>query len=253
MSASDKDAETRPPRPHVLPIEARGLVVERGGRTVVSGVDIDIAAAARILVILGPNGAGKSLLLRVLVGLVPPNNGYVTWAGALPERDLAKRIGFVFQRPVLLRRTALDNILYMLRVSGCPADEIAAKARAVLDQSKLGALADTPARLLSAGEQQRLALAGALALEPEVLILDEPASNLDPASTLEIEERLRQARDSGMRIVLVTHDLSHARRLANEIVFMHQGRILARSDAKAFFENPPCPQAAAYVLGQIVV
>lgn len=237
----------------VLPIAGHGLVVSRGGRTVVAGVGIKIDARPRILVILGPNGAGKSLLLRVLVGLIAPDAGTLTWAGTAPDRVRAPHIGFVFQRPVMLRRTTLNNIAFMLRVAGVAGDQILPRAWRALESSKLDSHAQTPARMLSAGEQQRLALAGALALEPEILILDEPASNLDPASTFEIEDRLRQARTSGMCIVLVTHDLAQARRLADDIVFMHQGRILARSSAEAFFASPPCPEAAAYVHGDIVV
>lgn len=237
----------------VLPIAGHGLVVSRGGRTVVAGVGIKIDARPRILVILGPNGAGKSLLLRVLVGLIAPDAGTLTWAGTAPDRVRAPHIGFVFQRPVMLRRTTLNNIAFMLRVAGVAGDQILPRAWRALEASKLDRHAQTPARMLSAGEQQRLALAGALAIDPEILILDEPASNLDPASTFEIEDRLRQARTSGMCTVLVTHDLAQARRLADDIVFMHQGRILARSPAEAFFASPPCPEAAAYVHGDIVV
>ena len=253
MSPGFDSQVTAPSQHRVLPIAGHGLVVTRGGRTIVAGVGIKIDARPRILVILGPNGAGKSLLLRVLVGLVPPDSGTLTWAGTAPDRQRAPRIGFVFQRPVLLRRTAIKNVAYMLRVSGCASDEIMPRARRALEASKLEQRAETPALLLSSGEQQRLALAGALAREPEILILDEPSSNLDPYSTLEIEERLRQARASGMCTVLVTHDLAQARRLADDIVFMHQGRILARGEAAAFFASPPCREAAAYVNGEIVV
>jgi tungstate transport system ATP-binding protein len=253
MSPPPGDFATSQSRPRVLPIAGHGLVVTRSGRTIVAGVGIKIDARPRILVILGPNGAGKSLLLRVLVGLVPPDAGTLTWADTAPDRERAPRIGFVFQRPVMLRRKAIDNVAYMLRAAGVAAEEIMPRARLALEASKLEQLAQTPARLLSSGEQQRLALAGALAREPEILILDEPSSNLDPCSTLEIEERLRQARASGMCTVLVTHDLAQARRLADDIVFMHQGRILARGEAAAFFASPPCAEAAAYVNGEIVV
>jgi len=237
----------------VLPIIARGLIVSRGGRNVVAGVGIRIDARPRILVILGPNGAGKSLLLRVLAGLVTPESGSLSWAGSPPDRTRAPHIGFVFQRPVLLRRSALDTVCFVLRAAGGPVAIIPARARAAIEQAKLAAHVSCPARQLSAGEQQRLALAAALALEPEVLFLDEPASNLDPASALEIENRLIRARDNGLCTVLVTHDLAQARRLADDIVFMHQGRILARAPAATFFAEPPCAEARAYINGEIVV
>jgi tungstate transport system ATP-binding protein len=239
------------PEPQVLPVAASGIVLERDGRRLLDVPEIAFDGTG-FTVVLGPNGAGKSLLLRVLAGLVEPDAGRVTWAGRRPDRERAPRLGVVFQRPVLLRRSARANIAYALKVTGVPAAGRRAKADAVLAAARLDELGRSPARLLSGGEQQRLALARALALEPEVLFLDEPTSSLDPASTKAIEDMLKTAALAGTRIVLVTHDTAQARRLAEEVVFIHHGRVLERSDAARFFEKSAAPQARAYLEGAIL-
>jgi len=240
------------PEPQVLPVVAQGIVLERDGRRLLDVPGIEFGGTG-FTVVLGPNGAGKSLLLRVLAGLVEPDAGRVTWAGRPPDRERAPRLGVVFQRPVLLRRSARANIAYALKVTGVPAAGRQARADQVLAGARLEQLARSPARLMSGGEQQRLALARALALEPEVLFLDEPTSSLDPASTKAIEDMLKTAALAGTRIVLVTHDTAQARRLAEEVVFIHQGRVLERSEAGAFFEESAAPQARAYLEGAILV
>jgi tungstate transport system ATP-binding protein len=240
------------PDPQVLPVAAAGIVLERDGRRLLDVAEIEFGGTG-FSVVLGPNGAGKSLLLRVLAGLIEPDEGWVTWAGRPPDRERAPRLGVVFQRPVLLRRSARANIVYALKVTGVPASRRQAQADTVLAGARLDGLARSPARLLSGGEQQRLALARALALEPEVLFLDEPTSSLDPASTKAIEDMLKTAALAGTRIVLVTHDTAQARRLAEEVVFIHQGRVLERSQAAPFFEKSAAPQARAYLEGAILV
>ena len=236
----------------VLPIAGRGLVVRRGGRTLVDGIDIAFEGHG-LTVVMGANGAGKSLLLRLLAGLVRPDAGEVTWSGSAPDRARALGVGFVFQRPVMLRRTAGANVRYALKAAGVPRAERDALARRALADAGLAALADWPARLLSGGEQQRVALARALAPAPQALLLDEPTSNLDPASTLAIENLVRGARQAGTRIVLVTHDLGQARRLADEVVFLHAGRVLERAPAETFFHKPSSGQAQAFLEGRIVL
>jgi len=239
------------PEPQVLPVAAAGIVFERDGRRLLDVADIAFDGIG-CTVVLGPNGAGKSLLLRVLAGLIEPDEGRVTWAGRAPDRERAPRLGVVFQRPVLLRRSARANIIYALKVTGTPASRRQAKADAVLAAARLEDLARSPARLLSGGEQQRLALARALALEPEVLFLDEPTSSLDPASTKAIEDMLKTAALAGTRIVLVTHDTAQARRLADDVVFIHHGRVLERAAAPSFFAESTAPQARAYLEGAIL-
>ena len=236
----------------VLPITARGVVVARAGRNVIDGIDLTLSGAG-VTAILGPNGAGKSMLLRVLDGLVAPDRGAVEWAGRHPDRARAPRIGFVFQKPVLLRRSVRANVKYALATVGLRGAARRARAGDVLEAASLHHLADRPARLLSGGEQQRLALARALSTEPQALLLDEPTSSLDPAATLAIEALIGTARRGGMTIALVTHDIAQVRRLADDVAFVHHGRIAERSPAGDFFANPRSEPARAYLEGRIVV
>jgi tungstate transport system ATP-binding protein len=236
----------------VLPIRGEGLVFERGGRRLLDNIDIEIGGAGT-LVVIGPNGAGKSLLVRVLAGLVVPTVGKVTWAGAAPDRRRAPRIGFVFQRPVLLRRWVLANIAYALAVAGVARSEHGRRAHAALERARLTHLAHSPARVLSGGEQQLVSIARALAMGPEILILDEPTSNLDPAATIAIEGLVGIARSEGTRVVLITHDLGQARRLADEVAFLHRGRLIERAPSAAFLARPETPEAQAFMRGEIVL
>ncbi len=235
----------------VLPVTATGIMLARHGRRLLDVRELQFGGTG-FTVVLGPNGAGKSLLLRVLAGLIEPDAGTVAWAGRPPDRARAPRLGFVFQRPVLLRRSARANIVYALKVTGMPAALRRARTDAVLAAARLEDIAASPARLMSGGEQQRLALARALALEPELLFLDEPTSSLDPASTKAIEDMLRTAALAGTRIVLVTHDTAQARRLADEVVFLHHGRVLERADARSFFHQSESREARAYLNGAIL-
>ena len=236
----------------VLPIRGEGLVFERGGRRLLDDIDIEIGGAGT-LVVIGPNGAGKSLLVRVLAGLVVPTAGKVTWAGAAPDRRRAPRIGFVFQRPVLLRRSVLANIAYALAVAGVARSERGGRAHAALERARLTPLAHSPARVLSGGEQQLVSIARAMATGPEILILDEPTSNLDPAATIAIEALLGIARSEGTRVVLITHDLGQARRVADEVAFLHHGQIIERAPSTAFLARPETAEAQAFMRGEIVL
>jgi tungstate transport system ATP-binding protein len=236
----------------VLPVSATGLVIERAGRRLVDVPEITVSGRA-LTVILGPNGAGKSLLLRSLCNLVQPDRGRVLWGGARPARALAMRVGLVFQTPKLLRRSALANIVYALRLAGVAWRERKARGLAALDQAGLGDLAHAPARLLSGGEQQRLQVVRALSVAPEVLFLDEPTASADPASTAAIEDLVRRAAGNGTKIVLVTHDLGQARRMAEEVIFMNRGQIVECAPAASFFHQPRSEAARAYLSGQIVL
>ena len=236
----------------VLPIRGQDLVVNRCGRRLLDGIEIEVGDDGT-LVLMGPNGAGKSLLLRVLMGLVVPDAGQVLWDNAPPDRTRLARTGFVFQRPVLLRRSALANVAYALKAAGIPAGEREARALAALRRAGLEEQAYAPARVLSGGEQQRLTIARALASDPEVVMLDEPTSNLDPPATAAIEKLIRDARSEGTQIVLITHDIGQARRLADQVVFLHHGRILERAPADAFFDAPATPEAQAFLRGELVL
>jgi len=239
-------------RPPLLPLEARELVFEAGGRRLIDGIDL-VLQAGLLTVIMGPNGAGKSLTLRLLHGLLRPTAGRVLWDGQPLDRSVQLRQAMVFQRPVSLRRSVLDNVLHALRARGVPRRERRGRAEAALGRADLRDHLGTPARRLSGGEQQRLALARALALEPEILFLDEPSANLDPASALLIELLVAQAHAAGTKIVLVTHDLGQAKRLADEVIFLHRGRLLEQTPADRFFDAPASPQAQAFVEGRIVL
>ncbi|MGI9451319.1 MAG: ATP-binding cassette domain-containing protein, partial [Geminicoccaceae bacterium] len=196
------------------------------------------------------NGAGKSLLLRLLHGLLSPTSGEIFFGGAPLDDQVRAQQAMVFQRPVLLRRSVGANLDFVLRLRG---EASASRRDSLLDQVGLLDKEKQPARLLSGGEQQRLALARVLALEPKVLFLDEPTASLDPASTLMIEEIARSVQRQGAMVVFVTHDLGQARRLADDIIFLHRGRLEEQSPAEPFFENPKSDAAKAFLEGQIVV
>lgn len=233
----------------LLPLRLDAVVFEAGGRRIVDGVSLMLEAGLRT-VIVGPNGAGKSVLLRLCHGLLQPTSGKIAWnAPEIPGAP--RRQAMVFQRPVLLRRSALANILHALRVAGVPPRQREVRAREALRKVGLETLAAHPARVLSGGEQQRLALARVWALRPEVLFLDEPAASLDPGATHEIERIIAAMHSAGTKIVMVTHNLGQAHRLGEEIVFLHQGRILERAPAGRFFKRPASPEAAQFLEGEL--
>ena len=236
----------------VIPVEGRDLFVRRSGRTLLN-LDHVRFAAEGLTAIVGPNGAGKSLLLRCLCGLVMPEAGAVTWAGKQPSRTKARRLGLLLQSPVLLRRSARANIAYTLRLDGMGRSAAHDAADAALAKADLSHIAGTPARVLSGGEKQRLALVRLLALRPEILFLDEPCASLDPASALAIETMIASARDAGIGVVLVTHDLAQARRLASTVMFMHRGRMVETVPASDFFDTPQSVEGQAFVAGDIVL
>jgi len=201
-------------------------------------------------VVIGPNGAGKTTLLRVAMGLIEPTAGQVTWGGRAGV-PLTRR-AIVFQRPVMLRRTTRANVEYALASSRIASAVWSSRSEELLDIVGLGGLGGRPARRLSGGEQQRLALARALARDPEVLFLDEPTASLDPAATKAIEDVIR-AVAAQCKVVMATHDLGEAQRLAGEIVLMHRGRVLETSPVVEFFESPKSQEARRFVAGDLLV
>jgi tungstate transport system ATP-binding protein len=233
----------------ILPLQVDRLGFAAGGVVILNGLSLTIEAGAPTI-ILGPNGAGKSVLLRLLHGLLAPTEGIVAWSG--PPGLAARRQAMVFQRPVLLRRSVLANAVYPLQLAGVPAAEREPRARDALALVGLGALADRPARRLSGGEQQRLALARAAALRPEVLFLDEPCASLDPAATKAVEEIVGTLAARGTKIVMTTHDLGQARRLAGDVVFLHRGHVAEHAPATDFFARPATEEAAAFLRGELV-
>jgi tungstate transport system ATP-binding protein len=233
----------------LLPLRLATVVFEAGGRRIVDGVSLTLAAGVRTVVV-GPNGAGKSVLLRLCHGLLQPTAGKIVWnAPELPGE--ARRQAMVFQRPVLLRRSALANVTHALAVARVPRSEREGRAREALRKVGLEALALHPARVLSGGEQQRVALARVWALNPEVLFLDEPTANLDPGATHEIERVIEAMHAAGTKIVMVTHNLGQAKRLGDEILFLHQGRVVERAPADRFFKRPASKEAAQFLEGEL--
>lgn len=234
----------------MLSVTLHDVTLSIGGKRLIEGLNMQLDAGRRT-VIMGPNGAGKSLTLRLLQGLLTPTSGRIFWTG-LPGRDSAgRRVVTVFQRPVLLRRSVAANLNHALKVYGICARERAGRVDRLLEQADLTALRDRPARVLSGGEQQRLSLVRALAAEPDLLLLDEPTTNLDPRSTEAIERLIINANLRGTKIVLVTHDAGQARRLADEIVFLQSGRVAEQTEAGRFFEAPCSPAARAYLAGKL--
>jgi len=242
------DARMRAPL-SLLPLRLDGVTFEAGGRRIIDGVSMEIDAGSRTM-LLGPNGAGKSVLLRLCHGLLAPTAGTIAWNSA--ELDGGpRRQAMVFQRPVLLRRSVLGNVMYALKLSGVSARQGNVRAREALCKVGLAALADHAARVLSGGEQQRLALARVWALRPEILFLDEPTASLDPGATHEIERIIQDLHEAGTKIVMVTHNLGQARRLGDEILFLHQGRLVERAPADQFLKHPASPEAARFLEGEL--
>jgi tungstate transport system ATP-binding protein len=235
--------------PSLLPLALDQVVFAVGDRRIIDGVSLLLEAGPRT-VIVGPNGAGKSVLLRLCHGLLNPTSGTIRWA-SLESPAGPRRQAMVFQRPVLLRRTAVANVAYALAIAGVPRVQRMPRALDALRRVGLAHLAKHPARVLSGGEQQRLALARAWALSPEVLFLDEPTASLDPGATQEIEKGIAAVHASGTKIVLVTHNLGQARRLGDEILFLHQGRIAERAPADRFFKQPASREAAQFLEGEL--
>jgi len=236
--------------PSILPLRLTDVTYQARGQTLIDGISGDLEAKGRS-VILGPNGAGKSLLLRLCHGLLQPTAGRIEWAVGNNGR-VRRRQAMVFQDPVLLRRSAAGNIRYPLRLHGTPRREQQARVDEALARAGLSAVANRPARVLSGGEQQRLAIARAWVARPEVLFLDEPTSNLDPAATRAIEELVLAVDQTGAKIIMTTHDLGQARRLADEILFLHRGRLLERTPATEFFAAPRTAEAAAFLKGDLL-
>ena len=225
----------------ILPLQLEGVSFAAGGRTIIEPLTLAIEAGPSTI-LLGANGAGKSVLMRLMHGLLAPSSGKLSWRGSGQQ-------AMVFQRPVMLRRSALANVVYGLKAAGrAPAKALAMEA---LREVGLASVAHRPARVLSGGEQQRVALARAWALHPEVLFLDEPTASLDPSATREIEAIIRAFDAAGTKIVMATHNLAQARRLGDEVLFIHHGRLVERAPVAQFFSRPASAEAAAFIKGEL--
>jgi tungstate transport system ATP-binding protein len=233
-----------------LPIKLADVTVKAGAVTILDRVTEVIAAGAPT-VLIGPNGAGKTTLLRVIMGLAQPTTGSVIWGS---HNDAAQvRRAIVFQRPVMLRRSVAANVAYALSAAGVPRGQHEKRIDELLTLVGLRDLGARPARRLSGGEQQRLALARALASDPVVLLLDEPTASLDPASTKSIEDIVRTVTARGVKVVISTHDLGQARRLGGDVMLMHRGQIIEHEPAADFFTQPKTEQSGKFIAGELLI
>jgi len=233
-----------------LPIVLEDVRFGARAVAIIDGVSLMLASGAPT-VLIGPNGSGKTTLLRAAMGLIRPSRGRVTWAGSAEVPPTRRAI--VFQRPTMLRRSAAANVHYALAAAGIPRARRPSRIGELLALVGLSPAAERSARRLSGGEQQRLAVARALAREPDVLFLDEPTASLDPASTKALEDVIAAIAKRGIKVVLSTHDLGEARRLAGEIVLLHRGRAVENGPAVQFFDSPQTAIARKFLAGELLV
>lgn len=233
----------------ILPLAVEAVSFLGDGRRLIDGLSFGVPAGG-LTVLLGPNGAGKSLTLRLCHGLLVPKEGLIRWSAGAEGR--AKRHAMVFQKPIMLRRSVESNIAHALAAAGVSGTERHQRSCAALARFGLSDRAAQAARLLSGGEQQRLAIARAWALRPELLFLDEPTSQLDPAATRQIEELLAGLVAEGITILMSTHDLGQARRLAARVLFLHRGRLIEDAAAADFFAGPASLEARAFLAGELI-
>lgn len=234
----------------ILPLELRAVNFEVQGKRLIKDVSCTFEPNLRSIII-GPNGAGKSLFLRLCHGLLQPVSGQVLWQGGC-DHDIARKQAMVFQRPVMLRRSVRANVDYALSIRRVARPEREVIIDEVLQRTGLSRFADYPAQALSFGEQQRLALARVWALKPQILFLDEPTASLDPPATHLVEQIIEAIHVAGTRIVMTTHDLGQARRIADEVLFMHRGRLLEHAPVEKFFDQPQNDHARAFLRGDLL-
>lgn len=233
-----------------LPILFAGVDIRRGTTVLLRNLSFTISAGPPT-VLIGPNGSGKSTLLRAAMGLLEPTSGGITWGGRTVPSPTGRAI--VFQRPVMLRRSCAGNLEYALAAAGVIGADRKSRLAELLRIVGLEALADRPARRLSGGEQQRLALARALSRNPAVLFLDEPTASLDPAATKAIEDLVRAVSKTGVKVVMATHDLGEARRLAGEVLLLHRGELVESHPAQKFFADPCTDAAKRFIAGELLI
>lgn len=222
-------------------LSVQNVAIERAGRPLIDDVSFSIPEGS-IVMLLGPNGAGKSLLLKLCHGLIAPDRGRIHWAFDTVH-------AFVFQHPLFLRRSAMQDIVHALALAGWPKALRRRRAARALVKFGLKSFARQPARRLSGGEQQKLAIARAWAIRPKLLLLDEPTASLDLNATKEVEHHIRAMREEGVTMMMSTHDVAQARRLADRIVFVTAGRLIDDAPAADFFQRPSSLEARHFLAG----
>ncbi|MFN3415484.1 MAG: phosphate ABC transporter ATP-binding protein [Caldimonas sp.] len=231
-----------------LQIELEGACVRFGRKTALQGLNLQVRAGERIAFV-GSNGSGKSTLLRALHGLVPLTEGRRVCGRR--EDGQAWCQAMVFQRPHMLRLSVRHNVALGLWLAGLPWRECKVRADDALHRVGLHTQADRPARVLSGGQQQRVALARAWALQPDVLLLDEPTASLDPCAKREVEALIEQFADQGLTVLMSSHNLGQVRRLATRVVYLEQGRLLADVDVDRFFHGELPREAQLFLKGEL--
>ena len=223
-------------------LKLRGVAVMAGDKALISDIDLEVRAGESI-VVLGANGAGKTTLLKLCNGILAPSLGAVSAPPAVEQ-------ALIFQRPALLARSVLDNVRFVLAVRGIAEPARTGEARAALVACNLDGIASRQARLLSGGEQQRLALARAWACKPKLLLADEPTANLAPAAARDLAQLVQALRAEATTLVLATHNVAQAKRLADRILFLDEGRIVEDRPAAEFFVSPQSAAARSYLEGE---
>ena len=233
---------------HLFPLRLRDLHFRPDGHPVLQGVELELSGEG-ITVILGPNGSGKSVLLRMICGLLQPSAGSIHWGErtGLPGQGVA----MVFQHPMMLRDTVLANVGLAMKPLGLGRRERLASARAMLGRIGLADRARASARHLSGGEQQRLALGRAWLTRPRLLLLDEPTASLDPSGVEAVERIIREIRTEGTKVVMTTHNLGQATRLADDVVFLSAGQVREHAPVQRFFARPASSEARRFIKGEL--
>lgn len=233
----------------MLPLTLKDATARVRQKRLVGPIDLTIGKSG-FTIVMGPNGAGKTTLLRLMHGLQRLSSGSVNWA--VDDVTARKKQAYVFQSPIMMRRRVVESISFPLILHGVDKKKARNMAIEWAERVGLGHVLQSWAPMLSGGEKQKLALARALIYQPDILFLDEPCANLDGRATREIEEILKSSQHAGTRIVMATHDMGQARRLATEVVFIYDGMVHEKSDAQSFFDAPSTRKAKAFINGDIV-
>ncbi len=235
-----------------LGVELSSVSKSYGGREVLKGVTCSFAKG-HISAIIGPNGSGKTTLLRLIAKLERPDRGDIGYTDGTDGPALMKKMTLVSQRPCLFNTTLYNNVAFGLKMRGLPVAEIRARVQDALSASGLAHLAQANARSLSGGEAQRATLARAYALRPELVLLDEPAANLDPEGVDQMERLIqRMRREQGMTALIVTHNMFQARRLADEVCLLYGGELVERGGRDEFFGAPKMELTRKFLAGEVI-
>jgi len=232
-----------------LPLTVTDAVVRKRGKTILGPISTTLATSG-FTIVMGPNGAGKTTFLRLMHGLERPREGSVEYR--VTPIEARKHTAFVFQNPIIMRRTVLDNIAYPLIIAKVGRKQARERAEQWGQKVGLGEMLGVSAQVLSGGERQKLAIARGLITDPELLFLDEPTTNLDGRSMREIETILLDTYEAGTRICMTTHHIGQAKRLAGDVIFIHNGGLCEYGSKDQFFNNTETLEARAFLRGDIV-